>query len=53
MIRESKWREIDGIIISSSYTRYGTVILATVQGYGLSIGLQSSPDMTQTGVWEI
>ena len=26
-------------------TRYGTVILATVQGYGLSIGLQSSPDL--------
>ena len=26
-------------------TRYGTVLLATVQGYGLSIGLQSSPDL--------
>ena len=26
-------------------TRYGTVVLATVQGYGLSIGLQSSPDL--------
>ena len=26
-------------------TRYGTVLLALVQGYGLSIGLQSSPDL--------
>ena len=26
-------------------TRYGTVLLATVQGYGLSIGLESSPDL--------
>ena len=26
-------------------TRYGTVLLALVQGYGLSMGLQSSPDL--------
>ena len=26
-------------------TRYGTVLLALIQGYGLSIGLQSSPDL--------
>ena len=26
-------------------TRYGTVLLATVQGYGLSIGLESSPNL--------
>jgi len=26
-------------------TRYGTVLLATVQGYGLSIGLESSADL--------
>ena len=26
-------------------TRYGTVILATVQGYGLSVGLESSADL--------
>ena len=26
-------------------TRYGTVILATIQGYGLSVGLQSSEDL--------
>ena len=26
-------------------TRYGTVLLAIVQGYGLSIGLESSPDL--------
>ncbi|MDC0372993.1 preprotein translocase subunit SecY [Candidatus Pelagibacter ubique] len=26
-------------------TRYGTVILATIQGYGLAIGLQSSADL--------
>ena len=26
-------------------TRYGTVVLATIQGYGLSIGLQSSADL--------
>ena len=26
-------------------TRYGTVLLATVQGYGLAIGLQSSADL--------
>ena len=26
-------------------TRYGTVLLATVQGYGLSVGLESSADL--------
>ena len=26
-------------------TRYGTVLLATIQGYGLSIGLESSPNL--------
>ncbi len=26
-------------------TRYGTVLLAIVQGYGLSVGLESSPDL--------
>jgi preprotein translocase subunit SecY len=26
-------------------TRYGTVLLATIQGYGLSVGLQSSADL--------
>ena len=26
-------------------TRYGTVVLATVQGYGLSVGLESSADL--------
>ena len=26
-------------------TRYGTVLLATVQGYGLSVGLESSPNL--------
>ena len=26
-------------------TRYGTVLLATVQGYGLAVGLESSADL--------
>ena len=26
-------------------TRYGTVLLATVQGYGLSVGLESSANL--------
>ena len=26
-------------------TRYGTVLLATIQGYGLSVGLESSPNL--------
>ena len=26
-------------------TRYGTVILATIQGYGLSVGLESSANL--------
>ena len=26
-------------------TRYGTVLLATIQGYGLAVGLQSSADL--------
>ena len=26
-------------------TRYGTVLLATIQGYGLSVGLESSADL--------
>ena len=29
----------------SQITRYGTVILATVQGYGLAVGLESSADL--------
>tara|TARA_E500000331_G_scaffold134117_1_gene131130 strand:- start:696 stop:1997 length:1302 start_codon:yes stop_codon:yes gene_type:complete len=27
----------------TQYTRYGTVILATLQGYGVSVGLENSP----------
>ena len=26
----------------TQYTRYGTVLLATVQGYGVSVGLENS-----------
>ena len=29
----------------TQYTRYGTVLLATVQGYGVSVGLESSADV--------
>jgi len=29
----------------TQYTRYGTVLLATVQGYGVSVGLESSSDV--------
>jgi len=29
----------------SQYTRYGTVLLATVQGYGVSVGLESSSNV--------
>ena len=29
----------------SQITRYGTVLLATIQGYGLSVGLESSPNL--------
>ena len=29
----------------TQYTRYGTVLLATVQGYGVSVGLESSPNL--------
>ena len=29
----------------TQYTRYGTVLLATVQGYGISIGLESSSNV--------
>ncbi|MEM0990087.1 MAG: preprotein translocase subunit SecY [Pseudomonadota bacterium] len=29
----------------NQYTRYGTVLLATVQAYGMSIGLQSQPGL--------
>ena len=29
----------------SQLTRYGTVLLATVQGYGLSVGLESSANL--------
>ena len=29
----------------SQYTRYGTVLLATVQGYGISVGLESSSNV--------
>tara|TARA_Y100000590_G_scaffold404658_1_gene492374 strand:+ start:3754 stop:5034 length:1281 start_codon:yes stop_codon:yes gene_type:complete len=29
----------------SQITRYGTVLLATIQGYGLSVGLESSADL--------
>ena len=32
----------------SQLTRYGTVILATVQGYGLSVGLESSANLVIT-----
>ena len=29
----------------NQYARYGTVFLATVQGYGLAVGLESSADL--------
>ncbi len=29
----------------TQYTRYGTVLLATVQGYGVSVGLENSSDL--------
>jgi len=29
----------------TQYTRYGTVLLATIQGYGVSVGLESSSDV--------
>jgi len=29
----------------TQYTRYGTVLLATVQGYGISVGLESSSNV--------
>ena len=29
----------------TQYTRYGTVLLATVQGYGVSVGLESSTNV--------
>ena len=29
----------------NQYTRYGTVLLATVQGYGLAVGLESSANL--------
>jgi len=29
----------------TQYTRYGTVLLATIQGYGVSVGLESSTDI--------
>ena len=36
----------------SQLTRYGTVLLATVQGYGLSVGLESSANLvTNPGVF--
>ena len=32
----------------NQYTRYGTVLLATVQAYGMAIGLQSQPGLVLT-----
>jgi preprotein translocase subunit SecY len=35
----------------NQYTRYGTVILATVQGYGLAVGLQSAGSIVTNPGW--
>jgi preprotein translocase subunit SecY len=35
----------------NQYTRYGTVLLATVQGYGLAVGLQSATGLVASPGW--
>ena len=35
----------------NQYTRYGTVILGTLQAYGISIGLESSPGIVEDPGW--
>ncbi len=35
----------------NQYTRYGTVLLATIQGYGLAVGLQSSGNLVTNPGW--
>lgn len=35
----------------NQYTRYGTVLLATVQGYGLAVGLQSATGLVANPGW--
>ncbi len=37
--------------VINQYTRYGTVLLATVQAYGISIGLESGQDIVTDPGW--
>ncbi len=37
--------------VINQYTRYGTVILGTMQAYGISIGLESSPGIVEDPGW--
>src|SRR3546814_1148215 len=35
--------------VINQYTRYGTLILATLQGYGIAVGLEGAPPVVKSG----
>ncbi len=37
--------------VINQYTRYGTVVLATLQAYGIAVGLESSPGIVEDPGW--